>query len=176
MSGGYSANAGGIYVSGDTPPAGGTPQEVDRHIQLMIYQLASYMNAKDYGATIQNAAKQALGGEPQPGEIQATPIEGNDPTSYFATDICVNNGTDRALTVGISPAVTYFPQADPNLYYVLDLQDLSLIVTVLQLNDRVSNQAASQAILKAASSALKAVSDQLEDRAERQGWKEKSGS
>ena len=176
MSGGYGANAGGIYVSGYSSPAGGTPEEVDRHIHLMIYQLASYMNAKDHGTNIQNAAKQALGGEPHPNEIQATPIDGNDPTNYFATDIRVNNGTDRALTVGISPAVTYFPEADPNLYYVLDLQDLSLIVTILQLTNAVNNQAASQAIVKVASAALQAVSDRLEDRAEKQGWKGRSAS
>jgi hypothetical protein len=144
MSGGYVANAGGIFVSGN---AAGIPEEVDRHINLMIYQLASYMNAKDQGAAIQNAAKQALGGEPHPGEIQATPLTESDPAGYFATDIRVNNGADHAVTVGVSPAVTYFPESDPDLYYILDLQDLSLILTILQLAGDLSDQT----VLKAAS-------------------------
>src|ERR1700680_4692911 len=169
MSGGYSANAGGILVSGDTVPAVPTNDEVDRHIYLLIYQLATYLNDKARSTSIQNAALQVLGGAPQPCEIQATPVPAPSPAGYFATDIRVNNGNDRALTVGISPDTTYFPQNDPNLYYVLDLQDLSLIVTVLQLYNQVNNKAASESILDAAFSALKAASDQLEDRAERQG-------
>ena len=173
MSDGYSANAGGIFVSGSTA---GTPDEVDRRIHLMIYQLASYLNRNELGASIQQAAEQVLGGAPQSGEIQATPITAPSPAGYFATDIRLNNGIDVALAVGISPEVTYFPQNDPNLYYVLDLQDLSLINTVLQLLDRVSNQQASKAVFKAALSALKTVSDQLEDRAEHQGWEGRSTS
>lgn len=169
MSGGYGANAGGIFVAGN---AAGIPEEVDRHINLMIYQLASYMNAKDQGATIQNAARGALGGEPHPGEIQATPITEGDPAGYFATDIRVNNGTDHALTVGVSSAVTYFPESDPDLYYILDLQDLSLILTILQLADDLSDQT----VLKAASASLQAISGQPQNRAVKQGWKGRSAS
>jgi hypothetical protein len=173
MSGGYSANAGGIFVSGSTA---GTPNDVDRRIHLMIYQLASYVNTKEVGASIQQAAERVLGGAPHPGEIQATPLTAPSPAGYFATDIRLNNGIDVALAVGISPDVTYYPQNDPNLYYVLDLQDLSLITTVLQLLDRVSNQQASEAVFKATLSGLKRVSDQLEDRAEHQGWAGRSTS
>ncbi|GAC1655118.1 MAG: hypothetical protein NVS4B12_27470 [Ktedonobacteraceae bacterium] len=170
MSGLYITNAGGIFVAG-YGIGGGTIDEFYRRVHLMIYQLASYMNAKDHGATIQNAAKQVLGGEPQPNEVQMTPIDGNDPIiGYFATDIRLNNAQDQVLAVGINPAETYDPQQDPNRYYLMDVQDLSIVLTVLQLIDRADNLTADQPIFNAALAALKAISDQLEDRAERQGW------
>ncbi len=168
MSGGFAFNAGGIFASGTVLPA--TPAESDRCIHLMIYQLASYMNSKDYGASIQKAARQALGGNPNPGEIQATPVESSDP-NYFATDIRLTNSDDRTYAVGISPTMTYFPDKDPNLFYVLDMQDLSIALTVLQLSNAALNRAANQPVFTAALAALKALSSQLEDRAERQGWK-----
>jgi hypothetical protein len=168
MSGGFAVNAGGIFASGTVFPA--TPAESDRPIHLMIYQLASYMNAKELGANIQNAAQKALGGAPKAGEIQATPVESSDP-NYFATDIRPANSDDRTYAVGISPNVTYFPDKDPDLYYVMEMQDLSIVLTVLQLSDAVQNRTTRQPVVNAALAALKALSSQLEDRAERQGWK-----
>ena len=167
MSGGYIVYAGGIFASGTVLPA--TPDESDRHIHLMIYQLASYMNAKEYGATIQNAARQALGGDPNPGEIQATFVDSGD-LPYFATDIRLNNLNDRTYAVGISPTKTDSGHSVPNPY-VLDMQDLSIVLTVLQLTDAIFNRTANQPVFDAAFAALKVLSGHLLDRAENQGWK-----
>src|SRR6266516_535537 len=165
--GGYFTNVGGVVVSGWTGPDGGTNDDVDRHIHLIIYQLATYLNDHEQGASIQNAVLQVLGNAPQPGEIQfETSVAPPGPDNYFATSFSVNNGKDHALTVGISsnPSLQYHPYGHSNLYYITDLQDLSLIVAVLKLNEQVNNTAASTPIFQAAFSALKAVSKQLADR------------
>ncbi len=173
MSGGYIVNAGGIFASGTTLP--GTPDESDRHIHLMIYQLASYMNVKEHSANIQFAARQALGGDPKPGEIQATHVDTADPL-YFATDIHLNNPDDHTYAVGISSPNEVDPLggkggAEPNLYYVLDMQDLSIVLTVLQLTDATFNRTATQPVFDAAFAAFKMLSFQLQYRVENQGWK-----
>jgi len=171
VSGLYEANAGGIFVS-YTVGGEATPDEISRRIHLMIYQLASYMNAKNQSANILNAAKQALGGEPQPGEISVTSADSGPITGYFATDLSLSsNGEYHVYAAGIDPAQTYDTQSGPNLYYVMDLQDLSLVLSILQLST-ADNQAADQRIFQAALAALKAISDQLEERVERQGWGE----
>ena len=176
MSGLYDANAGGIFVS-YTAGRQATDDEIFRQIQLMIYQLASYMNAKDYGTAIQNAAKQALGGEPQPGEISETVINSGPITGYFATDVSGGNTNAdyHAYAAGINPNPTeiYDPQNNPNDYYRMDVQDLSIVLNVLQLSSIVSLTgplATQQAIFKAALSALQAISAQLQSRAQQQGW------
>ncbi|GAC1425952.1 MAG: hypothetical protein PVS3B3_37020 [Ktedonobacteraceae bacterium] len=167
MSGAYSVNAGGIFASGTISPA--TPDESDRHIHLMIYQLASYMNVKELGVPIQNAAKQVLGGDPNPGEIQATFVDSGD-LPYFATDIRLTNLNDHTYAVGISPTKTDSGHSVPNPY-VLDMQDLSIVLTVLQLSDVIFNHTANQPVFDAAFAALKVLSGHLNDRAENQGWK-----
>ncbi|HZR41352.1 MAG TPA: hypothetical protein VFB12_14620 [Ktedonobacteraceae bacterium] len=167
MSGGFATNAGGIYASGAVSPA--TPDVSDRQINLMIYQVVSYMNDKAHGANIQNAARQALGGDPNSSEIQVTHVDSSDPI-YSATDIRLNNSINRIYAVGINPNETYFPEKDPNLYYLMEMQDLSIVLTVLQLTDAIFNQTAKQSISDAASVALKTLSSRLEDRAEKHGW------
>lgn len=173
MSGAFVLNTDGIFVAGTVSPD--TPDENDHRIYLMIYQLASYINVKEHSANIQFEARQVLGGEPKAGEIQTQHLDLNDPF-YFATDIRLNNSNDRVYAVGISSPNEVDPLAGkggarPNLYYVLDMQDLSIVLTVLQLTESVFNRAAAQPVLDAAFAALKMLSSQLKYRVENQGWK-----
>jgi hypothetical protein len=171
MSGGFIVNTDGIFASGTVVP--GNP-ESDRQISLMIYQLASYINVKEHRANIQFAARQVLGGDPNPGEIQTKHVDSSD-SLYFATDITLGTSSDRVYAVGISSPNEVDPfsgkgEPDFNCYYVLDMQDLSIVLTVLQLTNLVFHRAAVQPIFDAAFAALKMLSLQLNYRVENQGW------
>jgi hypothetical protein len=52
-----------------------------------------------------------------------------------------------------------------------DMASLALVLSILQLST-VDDQATDQPIFQAALAALKAISDQLEERVEQQGWGE----